>query len=225
MVLRSLGAVNRGPGSVDRALTEREIFLFREFANNPTFVFFAEPRILPHLKTMTTAIPSHAGALIIRTAVPADYPHIARITVESYLAAGHFEDANHEYMQFMQQVAARHAQTEILVAERDGVVIGSVTMSRMGSDYADIALEGELEFRMLVVDPKVQRSGAGRALVRAIIARAREIDDVHTISLTTGGTWAAARALYEREGFVHTTERDWYVPGTQILLVVYTMKL
>lgn len=174
---------------------------------------------------MTTAIPSEPGTLIIRNAEPADYPHIARITVESYLAAGHFDEPKHEYMQFMQLVAARHAQTEILVAERDGVVIGSVTLVRPGSDYADIALDGELEFRMLVVDPKVQRSGAGRALVRAIIARAREIADVHTISLTTGGTWAAARALYEREGFVHTTERDWYAPDTKILLVVYTMKL
>lgn len=174
---------------------------------------------------MTTAIPSEPGALIIREAVPTDYPDIARITVESYLAAGHFDDPNHEYMQFVQQVAARHAQTEILVAERDGVVIGSVTMSRIGSDYADIALTGELEFRMLVVDPKVQRSGAGRALVHAIIKRAREIEDVHTVSLTTGGTWAAARALYEHEGFVHITERDWYVPNTQIVLVVYTLKL
>ncbi|PQZ91169.1 GNAT family N-acetyltransferase [Arthrobacter sp. MYb227] len=174
---------------------------------------------------MTTAIHPEASTLVIREAVPADYPHIARITVASYLDAGHFEDPNHEYMQFVQQVAARHAQTEILVAERDGVVIGSVTLVRPGSDYADIALEGELEFRMLVVDPKVQRSGAGRALLNALIARAREIEDVHTVSLTTGGHWVAARALYEADGFQHASERDWYVPNTEIVLVVYTLKL
>ena len=39
---------------------------------------------------------------------------------------------------------------------------------------------------MLAVDPAVQRSGAGRALVRAIVDRARALDGVHAVSLTTG---------------------------------------
>ena len=174
---------------------------------------------------MTTATRTDASTLVIRPAVEADYPHIARITVDSYLDAGHFDDPDHEYLQFVQQVAQRHASAEILVAERGGVVIGSVTLVRPGSPYADIALDGELEFRMLVIDPAVQRSGAGRALLHAVIERAREIDDVHTVSLTTGGHWVAARALYEAEGFQHTTERDWYVPNTEIVLVVYTLGL
>lgn len=180
---------------------------------------------LSHLKAMTTATASETSTLVIRPAVEADYPHIARITVDSYLDAGHFDDPDHEYLQFVQQVAARHAAAEILVAERDGAVIGSVTLVRPGSEYADIALDGELEFRMLVVDPAVQRSGAGRALLNAVIARARDIEEVHTVSLTTGGHWVAARALYEADGFTHVSERDWYVPDTEIVLVVYTMAL
>ena len=182
-------------------------------------------RGLAHLKVMTTATLAPASTLLIRPATEADYPHIARITVDSYLHAGHFDDPDHEYLQFVQQVAKRHAAAEILVAERDGVVIGSVTLVRPGSEYADIALEGELEFRMLVVDPAVQRSGAGRALLGAVIARARELEDVHTVSLTTGGHWVAARALYEADGFIHASARDWYVPNTEIVLVVYTLAL
>lgn len=174
---------------------------------------------------MTTATLTAASTLVIRSATEADYPHIARITVDSYLHAGHFEDPDHEYLQFVQQVAERHAASEILVAERDGVVIGSVTLVRPGTEYADIAREGELEFRMLVVDPAVQRSGAGRALLNAVIERARQIEDVHTVSLTTGGHWLAARALYEADGFQHASERDWYVPNTEIVLVVYTLAL
>ncbi|EMQ99332.1 GNAT family N-acetyltransferase [Paeniglutamicibacter gangotriensis] len=174
---------------------------------------------------MTTTTIAPANTLVIRPATEADYPHIARITLDSYLHAGHFDDPDHEYLQFVAQVAARHAAAEILVAERDGKVIGSVTLVRHGSEYADIALPGELEFRMLVVDPEVQRSGAGRALLNAVIARAREIDEVHTISLTTGGHWIAARALYEADGFTHASERDWYVPNTEIVLVVYTYVL
>lgn len=162
---------------------------------------------------------------MIRPATEADYPHIARITVDSYLHAGHFDDPDHEYLKFVQRVAARHAAAEILVAERDGVVIGSVTLVRPGSGYSDIARDGELEFRMLVVDPAAQRSGAGRALLNAVIARARQLQDVRAVSLTTGGTWAGARALYESVGFVHAPARDWVVPGTGIVLVVYTLAL
>src|SRR5690606_20865107 len=79
---------------------------------------------LAHWKVMTTATLAPAGTLLIRPATAADYPHIARITVDSYLHAGHFDDPDHEYLQFVQQVAKRHADSEILVAERDGVVIG-----------------------------------------------------------------------------------------------------
>lgn len=197
----------------------------RELANKWARDLSGPAGLLAHLKAMSTANHTDASTLVIRPAVEADYPHIARITVASYLDAGHFDDPNHEYLQFVQQVAARHAAAEILVAERDGVVIGSVTLVRPGSEYADIALEGELEFRMLVIDPAVQRTGAGRALLNAVIARAREIEDVHTVSLTTGGHWVAARALYEADGFHHASERDWYVPNTEIVLVVYTLAL
>ena len=44
-----------------------------------------------------------------------------------------------------------------------------MTLAVEGEPYADIALDDELEFRMLVVDPAVQRSGAGQAMVQAII--------------------------------------------------------
>lgn len=163
--------------------------------------------------------------LIIRTATAEDYAQIGRITVDSYLDAGHFDDRGHPYLQVVQEVAKRHESTEILVAERDGAVIGSVTLIRAGTEYADIALENELEFRIFVVDPVLQRSGVGRTLLRAVIERARQLADVDTVSLTTGENWTAARALYESEGFEHVSERDWLIPGTEILLVVYALQL
>ncbi|GAA4373409.1 GNAT family N-acetyltransferase [Paeniglutamicibacter cryotolerans] len=174
---------------------------------------------------MTTSTLTPNPTLTIRTATESDYAEIGRITVDAYIDAGHFDDREHPYLQFVQEVAKRHETTEILVAEREGIVIGAVTMVRAGTEYADIARENELEFRMLVIDPVVQRSGAGRALLRAVIDRAREIEDVDTVSLTTGGHWMAARALYEVEGFDHVTERDWFVPDTDIVLVVYTLTL
>jgi predicted N-acetyltransferase YhbS len=139
----------------------------------------------------------------VRPAVPADYEAIARITRDSYLAAGYFDSADHPYMQQIQDVARRAEQATIWVAERNGRIVGSVTLAVAGEPYADIALDDELEFRMLVVDPAVQRSGAGQALV--------------------GATWESAHGLYRKTGFRRVPERDWFVPDTDIKLLVFRL--
>ncbi|MFB0835290.1 GNAT family N-acetyltransferase [Arthrobacter halodurans] len=165
------------------------------------------------------------ATVTVRHARPGDYAEIARITVDSYLHAGHFDDPTHPYLGRVRQVADRHDATDIWVAERDGRVVGSVTVVRHGNEYADVALEHELEFRMLVVDPAAQRSGAGAALLDAVVAHARTLEGVSAVSLTTGRDWAAAHALYRKAGFRHVPERDWYVPDTDILLLVFVLDL
>ncbi|GAA1761685.1 GNAT family N-acetyltransferase [Pseudarthrobacter sulfonivorans] len=159
----------------------------------------------------------------IRPAVEADFDAIARITAGSYLAAGYFDSADHPYMQQIREVAARAAKATIWVAERDGQVVGSVTLALAGEPYADIALADELEFRMLVVDPAVQRSGAGLAMVKAIIEHAKSLDGIHGVALTTGATWESAHGLYRKTGFRRVPARDWLVPGTDIKLLVYRL--
>ncbi len=161
--------------------------------------------------------------ITVRPAVEADFDVIARITRDSYLAAGYFEDADHPYMRQVQEVAERATKATIWVAERDGQVVGSVTLAVAGEPYADIALANELEFRMLVVDPAVQRSGAGRAMVEAIIGHARSLDGINAVALTTGRTWESAHGLYRKTGFQRVPKRDWFVPGTDIKLLVYRL--
>jgi ribosomal protein S18 acetylase RimI-like enzyme len=161
--------------------------------------------------------------ITVRPAVETDYDAVARITRDSYLAAGYFDDADHPYMRKVQDVALRAGHATVWVAERDGEVVGSVTLARAGEPYADIALADELEFRMLVVDPAVQRSGAGKAMMAAILDHARALDGVGAVSLTTGSTWESARGLYDKTGFARVPERDWLVPGTDIKLLVYRL--
>jgi ribosomal protein S18 acetylase RimI-like enzyme len=161
----------------------------------------------------------------VRPAVETDFDVVARITRDSYLAAGYFDDADHPYMRKVQDVALRAGQATVWVAERAGQVVGSVTLARAGEPYADIALHDELEFRMLVVDPAVQRSGAGKAMMAAILEHAKELDGVKGVSLTTGSTWESARGLYNKTGFARVPERDWFVPGTDIKLLVYRLDL
>jgi ribosomal protein S18 acetylase RimI-like enzyme len=159
--------------------------------------------------------------ILIRPAVPADYDAIARITRDAYLAAGYFESADHPYMRQIQDVAQRAAHATVWVAEREGRVVGSVTLAVAGESYADIAQSDELEFRMLVVDPAVQRSGAGKAMVRAIIEHAKSLPGITGVALTTGMTWESAHGLYRKTGFQRVPERDWLVPDTDIKLLVY----
>jgi ribosomal protein S18 acetylase RimI-like enzyme len=163
--------------------------------------------------------------LTIRPAVEADFADVARITGDSYLAAGYFDDADHPYMVKVMDVAARAEQATIWVAEREGTIVGSVTLALAGEPYADIALPDELEFRMLVVDPAVQRSGAGKAMVNAIISYARTLPGIRAVALTTGKDWESAHGLYRRTGFQRVPERDWFVPGTDTKLLVYRLDL
>ncbi len=163
--------------------------------------------------------------IIIRPATPDDHAAVARITRDAYLAAGYFEDADHPYMVKIQDVAARAAQATIWVAEREQQVVGSVTLAVAGEPFADIALSDELEFRMLVVDPSVQRSGAGRAMLQAIIDHARSLPGIRAVALTTGMTWESAHGLYRTAGFDRVPARDWLVPDTDIRLLVYRLEL
>lgn len=165
------------------------------------------------------------SSVTVRPAQPRDYDDVARVTRNSYLAAGYFDDAKHPYMVRIQQVADRAALAPIWIAERDGQVVGSVTLALAGDEFADIARPDELEFRMLVVDPAVQRGGVGRALVQAIIAHARTLEGITGVSLTTGQDWHSAHALYESTGFTRAPERDWLIPETQIKLLVYRLAL
>lgn len=161
--------------------------------------------------------------ITIRPAVEADFDAIARITRDSYLTAGYFDSADHPYMQQIQEVGERAAKATIWVAERDRQVVGSVTLALAGEPFADIALEDELEFRMLVVDPAVQRSGAGQAMVKAIVEHAKSLEGIKGVALTTGGTWESAHGLYRKTGFRRVPERDWLIPGTDIKLLVYRL--
>ena len=164
-------------------------------------------------------------SLTVRPILPTDYDAVARITMEAYLGAGYFASAEHPYMQKIMRVGERASAAPVIVAERDGVVVGSATLAAYGEEWADIALPDELEFRLLVVDPKVQRSGAGAAMVEAILEMARGMDGIDAVSLTTGDDWYGAHALYRKLGFSRVPERDWPIPENGKMLRVYRQEL
>nr|WP_221471836.1 GNAT family N-acetyltransferase [Amycolatopsis umgeniensis] len=120
--------------------------------------------------------------------------------------------------------AKRAEQAELLVAvDGDGALVGTVTIARPGTPFAELSREGELEFRMLGVSPSATGRGIGEALTRAVIERARELD-ADRVVLCSLVTMKRAHRLYERLGFTRLPERDWE-PHPGVTLIAYRLEL
>jgi len=96
----------------------------------------------------------------------------------------------------------RMTDNVVLVATVDRMTAGSVMFSEHGvTDPGDCGLNG------MWVDPAFRRTGVAQALVHAVVAQARTAGKrrviLHVVADNT-----AARALYEREGFVATGHID-----------------
>lgn len=98
----------------------------------------------------------------------------------------------------------------LLVAEREGAIIGCVALRRLPTS-------GCCEMKRLYVAPAGRGLGLGRALVRALIARARTLNYAE-MRLDTIPSLTAALALYADEGFVEIPAYyDTPVAGTVFL--------
>jgi ribosomal protein S18 acetylase RimI-like enzyme len=162
--------------------------------------------------------------VVFRRAVPTDFPEVRRITRDAYLRAGHFA-AEHPYMSVLEDVEHRAEHAQVWVAEAAGTVVAAVTLTFAGQPYSEIARDGELEFRMLAVDPGYQGNGLGRAVVREVVEHARQLPGIEAISITSATFMERAHSLYESLGFRRVPERDWCVPGEDVLLWVFRLEL
>ncbi|MEU6949243.1 GNAT family N-acetyltransferase [Streptomyces sp. NPDC046316] len=165
--------------------------------------------------------------LTIRAVRPEEHEALGDITARAYLDDGHLDfGEDDDYLHLLRDVTRRVAEAEVLVAvDGAGVVLGGVTFARGGEEWADIAGEGEAEFRMLAVAKDARGRGVGEALVRACVERAREGGGCRRVVLSTQPRMASAHRIYERMGFVRTPGRDWTpVPGMDPLLT-YALEL
>ena len=159
----------------------------------------------------------------MRRALPDDHAAVAELTAQVYRGEG-FSSADYEPA--LRDVASRAASATVLVAEdpeRDGELIGAVTVATRGGEWAEQAAPGEAVIRMLAVAPHARGSGTGEALVRACLEQARH-DGCALVRLSSQEDMRAAHRLYERLGFVRTPSFDWSpVPG--LVLRTYALPL
>ncbi|MFI6459463.1 GNAT family N-acetyltransferase [Streptomyces sp. NPDC050528] len=148
--------------------------------------------------------------ILIRQAEPTEYEPLGEITAQAYLQDGLLDfGESDEYLGELRAVAKRAAAADVLVALNGDRLLGGVTFVPSGGPMADIAQPGEAEIRMLAIARDARGKGAGEALVRACVDRARATEGCTAVVLSTQRTMHAAHRIYERLGFTRTPDRDW----------------
>lgn len=160
---------------------------------------------------------------VVRPAREEELDAIGALTVRAYQADGYFA-GNDNYRPELADARSRYEESELVVAtDADGTLLGSVTIAFPGTKYAEISHDGELEFRMLAVDPSARRRGVGEALIRAVLDRAREAG-LSRVVLCSQSDRTSAHRIYERIGFRRSPERDWK-PREDVLLIGFELDL
>ena len=152
---------------------------------------------------------------VVDRARPEDFARIGELTAGVYLAEGF---APSEYVGQLEDVAGRAEHAELLVARRDGAVVGSVALVLDGHFGEVLQSRDEAGFRMLVVDAGARGLGIGELLVTTCLDRARAAGKRRMV-LSTDPRMTAAHRLYERLGFSRLPGRDWSpLPGIDLLV-------
>ncbi len=153
--------------------------------------------------------------LTIRPMTEEDVDAVRELSMAAYGAAGHF-DANDSYAHTVADVRGRREHGELVVAVDDGIVVGAVMLCPSYSEYAEMSLDGEMEFRFLAVDPSRWGQRIGERLVQACEERARAAG-IHSIVICVIGTNVIAHRFYNRIGYQRIPERDWQPrPGVDL---------
>ncbi|MDP8969998.1 MAG: GNAT family N-acetyltransferase [Actinomycetota bacterium] len=143
--------------------------------------------------------------VVIRPARDDELDDVAALIVDAYAeyAARMSPDAWSSFAHDIANVRGRMSDAELLVAERDDQLVGSVTLF---TDWRGTQ-EGTIGVRLLSVIPSERGTGVGRALMERCIERAREIGKRRVV-LTTTQDMETARDLYDKLGFEREPELD-----------------
>ena len=164
---------------------------------------------------MPTSDPTARPPVTIRVAEPHEYDEIADLLESAYVDAG-LEQERSPYLAVLRDVAGHAKPGPVLVAERSGALVGTVTICPHGSRFSELALPGEVEFRFLAVASSAWGTGIADDLVRACEQHGRDVGAAG-LAICVLARNAAAHGLYARHGFVRVPERD-FKPVPNVLL-------
>lgn len=160
--------------------------------------------------------------LAVRPIRPAEHDALAALTARAYEQVMG-DTLTPEYRAKLEDVDDRVARAQVLVAERDGRLLGGVTYVPGPGPWAEFADADAAGIRMLAVDLDAQGEGVGRRLVEECLALARAQGKARIV-LHTGPEMLAARHLYGELGFERAPERDFTpVPGVDLMAFVHPL--
>ncbi len=162
-----------------------------------------------------------ADELLIRPARDDELDVVASLMVDAYAeyAARMSPDAWSPFAQDIANVRARQGDGQLIVAERDGQLVGSITLFCRWRG----AQEDSAGVRLLAVPPDRRGVGIGRALMEHCIDLARQ-DGKTRVVLTVTQEMEHARDLTERLGFRRAPELD-HEPAPGVRLEGYALPL
>lgn len=159
--------------------------------------------------------------LTIREARDDELDIVASLVVDAYseFAARMAPDAWSSFAQDIANVRGRTIDAQVLVAERDGRIVGTVTR------YPDWrgAQQDASAVRVLAVPPDERGSGVGRALMEQCIERARD-EGKDRLVLAVTPEMEEARDLYDKLGFERDRALD-HEPAPGVKANGYSLRL
>ncbi|MFJ7509379.1 GNAT family N-acetyltransferase [Peribacillus simplex] len=122
--------------------------------------------------------------------------------------------------------ADEQRDVELLVAEFDGEVVGSVALFPAKSDaYKGLVdMLDYPEIRMLAVTPQARQKGVAEALIQECIRRTK-VNGSQYIGLHTADFMKTAMRLYERMGFVRLPQFDFQPADDGIIVKAYRLSI
>lgn len=144
--------------------------------------------------------------LVIRLVRDDELEAVGALSLRAYDYAYDLTDG---YRASIVDVAPRAREHQVWVAadRATGELLGSVATPRRGSTISPLAQPGELDFRLLAVDPPARGRGIGEALTRLAIELAR-LRGLDRVVMNSGEQMTGAHRLYGRLGFARLPERE-----------------
>ncbi|MFC4613150.1 GNAT family N-acetyltransferase [Cellulomonas algicola] len=156
------------------------------------------------------------GGIVVRLVEPHEHDEVARLSVAAY---AHDYELSDTYRASLADVASRAAEHEVWVAQdvATGALLGTVATPRAGRHISPLGEDGELDFRLLAVDPAARGRGIGTLLTRFVVDLARARGLARAV-MNSGPRMTGAHRLYEGLGFVRVPERETRVVDGGTLL-------
>ncbi|MFC6354888.1 GNAT family N-acetyltransferase [Luethyella okanaganae] len=144
--------------------------------------------------------------VVVRLMRPEETDAVSLLSERAY---SHDYELSDPYRASIMAVEDRALEHQVWVAEdaASGDLLGTVSTPHAGEAISDLARPGELDFRLLAVDPAVRRHGIGELLTRHVLGLAR-IRGLGSVVMNSGPEMTSAHRLYETLGFERMPDRE-----------------